>query len=80
MITTYQVTLDPDEAIEILMENCEDAFGFPPYSEIEEFLQGLNGHDLKRAERDVVESAFASVPATLIAQQHDGLVANACRR
>jgi hypothetical protein len=59
--------LDHDEAMEILFTNCEDAFGFPPYSEIVGFLHGLNGHDLKRAERDVVENAFASVPATLIA-------------
>ncbi len=62
-----QDRLDRDEAMEILFKNCEDAFGFPPYSEIVEFLHGLNGHDLKRAEREVVESAFASVPATLIA-------------
>ena len=27
----------------------------------------MNGHDLKRAEREVVRSAFGSVPATLIA-------------
>lgn len=59
--------LDHDEAMEILFTNCEDAFGFPPYSEIVGFLHGLNGHDLKRAERDIVETAFASVPATLIA-------------
>jgi dolichol-phosphate mannosyltransferase len=59
--------LDHDEAMEILFTNCEDAFGFPPYSEIVGFLHGLNGHDLKRAEREVVENAFASVPATLIA-------------
>ena len=63
----FQRELDPDEALKILFENCEDAFGFPPYSEIEGFLHGLNGHDLQRAERDVVQDAFASVPATLIA-------------
>jgi hypothetical protein len=27
----------------------------------------LNGHDLQKAEREVVQSAFGSVPATLIA-------------
>jgi hypothetical protein len=27
----------------------------------------MNGHDLKQAERDVIESAFGGVPATLIA-------------
>jgi putative flippase GtrA len=62
-----QQELESEEALRILFENCEDAFGFPPYSEIEGFLQGLNGHDLQRAERMVVENAFAGVPATLIA-------------
>jgi hypothetical protein len=63
----FERELDPDEALEILFENCEDAFGFPPYSEIVGFLHGLNGHDLQKAEREVVQSAFASAPATLIA-------------
>jgi putative flippase GtrA len=63
----YEVQMDTDEALEILRENCEDAFGFPPYSKIEEFLQGMNGHDLKVAERDIVTRAFGTVPATLIA-------------
>jgi putative flippase GtrA len=63
----FEKQLETDEAVEILLENCEDAFGFPPYSELCEFLQGMNGHDLVRAERDVVRQAFGAVPATLIA-------------
>jgi dolichol-phosphate mannosyltransferase len=63
----FEKQLETDEALEILMANCEDAFGFPPYAELCEFLQGMNGHDLQRAEREVVERAFGSVPATLIA-------------
>jgi hypothetical protein len=63
----FERELEPEEALEILFENCADAFGFPPYAEIEGFLHGLNGHDLQRAEREVVENAFGSVPATLIA-------------
>ena len=58
----FERELDTDEALEILFENCEDAFGFPPYSEIEGFLQGMNGHDLKRAERDVVRTPSAACP------------------
>ena len=63
----FEKQLETDEAVEILLENCEDAFGFPPYSELSEFLQGMNGHDLVSAERDVIRSAFGAVPATLIA-------------
>jgi hypothetical protein len=48
------------------MANCEDAFGFPPYSYIEKFLQGLNGADLKHSERAIVESALATVDARVL--------------
>ena len=48
------------------MANCEDAFGFPPYSYIEEFLQGLGGGDLKLAERAVVESALGTIDARVL--------------
>jgi hypothetical protein len=58
--------LEPHEAMQILMENCEDAFGFPPYSYIEEFLQGINGGNLRHTERAVVESALATVSATVL--------------
>jgi hypothetical protein len=63
----FEKRLETREALDILLENCEDAFGFPPYAELEEWLQGMNGHNLKKAERAVIESAFGSVPATLIA-------------
>ena len=35
----------------------------------------MNGHDLKRAERDVVENAFGKRARDPDRQQHDGLVA-----
>jgi putative flippase GtrA len=58
--------LETEQAVQVLMENCEDAFGFPPYSYIEEFLQGLNGGNLRLAERAVVESALATVSASVL--------------
>jgi dolichol-phosphate mannosyltransferase len=59
-------SLETEQAVQVLMENCEDAFGFPPYSYIEEFLQGLNGGNLRLAERAVVESALATVSASVL--------------
>jgi dolichol-phosphate mannosyltransferase len=59
-------SLPVEEAVATLMANCEDAFGFPPYSYIEKFLQGLNGADLKLAERAIVESALATVDARVL--------------
>ena len=56
------------------MANCEDAFGFPPYASIEGFLRGLDGSDLKIAERAVVECALDRRAGDDDRQQHDGLV------
>ncbi len=61
-----EVNLAPDEALEILMANCEDSYGFPPYADIKSFLYGSDGYDLRPVERLVVASALSGKPATLI--------------
>ena len=44
----------PSEALETLMENCDDAYGFPPYPVIEDFLHSSrNGADLRASEREI---------------------------
>ena len=48
------------------MDNCEDAYGFPPYPLIAEFLYTSRGVDLRESEREVVCSALAGAPATLL--------------
>lgn len=58
--------LDPEEALEILMSNCDDAYGFPPYPVIEHFFHSRGGTDLKCAERAIVRHALAGIPATLL--------------
>ena len=58
--------LGDDEAIETLMENCDDAYGFPPYPLIAQFLYTRRGVDLREAERSAVCSALASAPAMLL--------------
>ena len=69
--------LDEREALETLMSNCEDAYGFPPYSEIEGSLRRRNGSDLREVERAIVASALSGVPASRAPQRVDGLVASA---
>jgi dolichol-phosphate mannosyltransferase len=61
-----EVVLQEKDALETLMRNCEDAYGFPPYSEIEDFLRRRDGSDLKEAERAIVASALKGVPAALL--------------
>ena len=58
--------LEPDEALETLMGNCEDAYGFPPYPAIEEFLHSGNGRKLKVEEREIVSNALLGVSAVLM--------------
>jgi dolichol-phosphate mannosyltransferase len=58
--------LDPKEALEILLSNCEDAFGFPPYHSIKEFLYCPDGKDLRPVEQSIIRQALEGVPANLI--------------
>lgn len=61
-----QMQIEADEALEVLLENCEDAYGFPPYNDIKSFLY-LNGReDLRETEHAIIRSALGNLPATLI--------------
>jgi dolichol-phosphate mannosyltransferase len=60
------VQLAPDEALEILLRNCEDAYGFPPYDQIAGFLHSRNGNGLQAVERGIIADVLAGIPATLL--------------
>jgi dolichol-phosphate mannosyltransferase len=61
-----ELALRHEEAMEILLSNCDDAYGFPPYNQIEGFLRQVEGVDLRDLERVIVTKAFAGLPATLL--------------
>jgi glycosyltransferase involved in cell wall biosynthesis len=61
-----QLVLDERSALETLMSNCEDAYGFPPYSAIEGSLRRRHGGDLRDVERAIVASALSGVPAAVL--------------
>jgi hypothetical protein len=61
-----EVRLSDEEALDILMANCEDSYGFPPYESIKEFLYGSEQGDLRPLERSTVASALSGKPATLL--------------
>jgi dolichol-phosphate mannosyltransferase len=63
---TGEVVLDERDALATLLSNCEDAYGFPPYSAIESFLRSRNGTDLADTERAIVAHALSGLPATLL--------------
>ncbi|MDD5369507.1 MAG: hypothetical protein PHQ40_10495 [Anaerolineaceae bacterium] len=60
------IPLPADDAMDILFSNCEDAFGFPPYQSIKEFLYMHNGTDLRQVEHAIIKQAMQNTPATLI--------------
>ena len=64
-----ELPLEPATARSILLRNCEDAYGFPPYAALERFLRFPNGTDLLSVEHQIIGEALATCPATLIRSQ-----------
>jgi hypothetical protein len=62
--------LEEQDALEILLANCEDAYGFPPYHDLEDFLLGNSQHDLRGIEREVLAAALEGRPAALLSSTH----------
>jgi hypothetical protein len=58
--------LGEDEAVETVMENCDDAYGFPPYPLIAQYLYTRRGVDLRDAERHAITSALSGSTSTLM--------------
>ncbi len=64
--------LEADEALTILLENCEDAYGFPPYAELEALLHNISDVDLRAKEREIIASALSNVPSSLLSSSTMG--------
>jgi hypothetical protein len=58
--------LDGCTALETVMKNCEDAYGFPPYGAIANHLNQLNNEDLRLEEMSIVDHALAGRHAVLV--------------
>jgi dolichol-phosphate mannosyltransferase len=61
--------LSDSDALEILLANTEDAYGFPPYHHIEEFMLGSSGRNLRNHERQIIASALEGIPAALLTRE-----------
>jgi putative flippase GtrA len=58
--------LDFVDALQTLMSNCDDAYGFPPYPAIQRWLYTRNGTDLRDVEREIVIRALDGRPAHVL--------------
>ena len=54
------------EAMQVLLQNCEDAYGFPPYDDVKEFLYCYDDVDLHIREQAVIRQAMDKLPAKVI--------------
>jgi dolichol-phosphate mannosyltransferase len=60
------VRLTRAAAVDVLVANSEDAYGFPPYPALEHFLHSRNGQDLRFKERRILAGALAEVDAVAL--------------
>jgi len=60
------VPIENSTAMEVLLQNCEDAYGFPPYEDLKEFLYMRDGVDLREKEQAIIRQAVGELPATVI--------------
>jgi hypothetical protein len=58
--------LDSQTSLDILMSNCDDAYGFPPYPQIRDAISAPGGEDLHPVERSIVAAALGDLPVRLI--------------
>jgi dolichol-phosphate mannosyltransferase len=58
--------IENEEALQILLSNCEDAYGFPPYNDLKEFLYFNHGEDLRVKEQAIIRQALGGLPSHLI--------------
>jgi hypothetical protein len=62
--------IENGEALEILLKNCEDAYGFPPYDKIKDFLCCNSGIDLPEREQSIIHQAFGPLEVKLARSDH----------
>jgi len=58
--------LDHRQALDTLLANCADAFGFPPYDSVERLLLATADIDLRTTEREIISAALSDVPARML--------------
>jgi dolichol-phosphate mannosyltransferase len=60
------IDLNHDEAVDMLLSNCDDAYGFPPYADIKETLYMVGKRDLRDEERRIVATAMLQSPSMVM--------------
>lgn len=69
---TLERPLSEAQKVDILTENAEDAYGFPPYPKLAAALSAWNGVNLHGAEREIVAAAVCRVAAVQLRSPNYG--------
>jgi hypothetical protein len=64
-----EIPLPRELAATIALEDCEDAYGFPPYRALEPILTTWGGQDLRELERQIIAHALERCPTTLVSRR-----------
>jgi dolichol-phosphate mannosyltransferase len=63
--------IENEDAIATLLKNCDDAYGFPPYEQLKEFLFCADGSsDLREQEQAIIRQAVNGLPAVRIGSKN----------
>jgi hypothetical protein len=65
----HEAIIEPGQAHAMAREDCEDAYGFPPYADLEPFLISANGGNLRPAEDAIIAHGLSSCPTLLIRRE-----------
>jgi hypothetical protein len=58
----YEEVLDHDQAVKEFVRNAEDAYGFPPYPILADFISKWDDEDLQPIEQSIVAEALKGIP------------------
>lgn len=64
-----EAIVEPQQAHTLALEDCEDAYGFPPYAALEPFLTTCDGRNLRPEEQQIIADGLGTRPTTLIRRQ-----------
>jgi dolichol-phosphate mannosyltransferase len=65
----HETLVEQPQAHTMALEDCEDAYGFPPYAALEPFLTTCGGRDLRPEEQQIIADGLGTRPTTLIRRE-----------
>lgn len=68
----HNIALEAAAALEMLFANCEDAYGFPPYTQLAALIHSCADGDLAQREHDIITAGLSGVQTKLYSSSSMG--------